>query len=221
MRTEDISIEVADGVSLDGEIVWPEGPVVGGLVFAHPHPLFGGNQLHPIVQTVTGDAAKVGWVALRFDFRGTGRSTGSHGKGIDEVLDIQAACTTLLEKLAEQVGISGASDPKHVPLVIGGYSFGGVMALRAEHPSVTHRLGVAAPVSAMPVSVGPKEPTLLLVPAHDQYTDVDAARSATTSWTNELTIDKIESADHFLNGFVGEVSRRTMAWLTAIVEPSS
>ncbi len=208
MRTEEVSIEVPDGVRLDGEIVWPDGPVVGGLVFAHPHPLFGGNRQHPIVQTITSDAAKLGLAALRFDFRGTGQSTGSHGKGIEEVLDIESACSALAALLADH-GADG------LPIVVGGYSFGGVMALRAQHPSITRRLGVAAPISVMPIAVAPHEPTLLLVPAHDQYTDVEAARSTTAGWPNELTIEKIESADHFLNGVVAEVSRRAMQWLVA------
>ncbi len=46
-------------------------------VVSHPHPLAGGDMDHPVVVALWRAAARAGLRALRYDFRGVGRSTGS------------------------------------------------------------------------------------------------------------------------------------------------
>lgn len=205
-RSQQTWIETADGCRLDADLVLPADEstaLQGGIVVAHPHPLYGGNRHHPIVGSLTTYATKLGWVSIRFDFRGTGRSTGEHGDGLSEVADMEAALGHLCTFL-----------PDDIPLVSAGYSFGAVMALRAKNPRVTHRVAVAAPLAMMADQAPPEEPTLLLVPTHDQYTSPEKAQALIESWPAATQLHPIEGADHFLSGFADYVSTRVFAWLT-------
>ena len=202
---EQIWIETVDGCRLDADVLRPSvAEPLGGIVVAHPHPLYGGNRMHPIVTSLSDAAAAAGYLALRFDFRGTGRSSGTHGKGIDEVNDMNAALAVLAGLL-----------PDDARLIAAGYSFGGAMALRANAQGITHRVGVAAPLAMLGPSVTPPEPTLLIVPRHDQYTNPEQAEVGVADWSSRPTIEIIESADHFLMGFSADVASRALAWLSS------
>ncbi len=200
---ERTTLHTSDGCQLDAVVTHPFGATVGAAVVAHPHPLYGGNQQHPIVRVLCSSLAEVGLLAVSFDFRGTGRSTGTHGGGEDELQDIDAAITYAHELVP------------HGCLAAAGYSFGGVVALRSAHPDITHRVGVAAPFTAKAQGAGPSEPTLLVVPRHDQYLPPDQVQIAVQSWSTAPTVLIVESADHFLQGFAQAVSGLVTTWLLA------
>ena len=199
---QQIWVETSDACRLEADLLQPEAGAVGGIVVAHPHPLYGGNRDHPIVTSLTDAAAAARYIALRFDFRGTRHSTGTHGRGLDEINDMDAA----LELVASMI-------PDGSPLIAAGYSFGGAMALSATDPRITHRVGVAAPLGMLAAGIAPTEPTLLIVPRHDQYTSPDDVAQVVRVWPNEPTVEVIEAADHFLLGFATEVAKRAIAWL--------
>ncbi|MEN9466579.1 MAG: hypothetical protein RL081_580, partial [Pseudomonadota bacterium] len=48
----------------------------GTAVIAHPHPLFGGTMDNKVVQTLARAFVLCGWRAVRFNFRGVGKSQG-------------------------------------------------------------------------------------------------------------------------------------------------
>lgn len=56
-------------------------------VIAHPHPVYGGNMHHKVVQTLARSFVQAGWRAVRFNARGVGKSQGSYDAGIGEVQD--------------------------------------------------------------------------------------------------------------------------------------
>ncbi len=201
---EQIWVETSDGCRLEADLLRPGASAIGGIVVAHPHPLYGGNRDHPIVTSLTDAASGAGYVALRFDFRGTGLSTGTHGKGLGEINDMDAA----LELVASMI-------PDGSPLIGAGYSFGGAMALSATDPRITHRIGVAAPLGMLAAATTPTEPTLLIVPRRDQYTSPDNVAQVVSVWPNEPTVEVIEAADHFLLGFATEVAKRAITWLAS------
>jgi uncharacterized protein len=64
-------------ITLEGRLT--VGAVPGGAVVTHPHPLFGGDMANNVVLTATRALAARGMSALRFNFRGVGRSTGAYG----------------------------------------------------------------------------------------------------------------------------------------------
>jgi len=89
-------------------------------VVCHPHPLMGGTMDNTIVVAVCRVLAARGWAALRFNFRGAGRSAGSFDEGCGETDDVAGAVGFLRAKA--EVDASR--------LAVVGYSFGAGVGLR-------------------------------------------------------------------------------------------
>ena len=53
----------------------------------HPHPAYGGNMNNKVVFTLFKAFTRLGWAALRFNFRGVGRSEGRFDRGEGELAD--------------------------------------------------------------------------------------------------------------------------------------
>ena len=102
-----------------------EEPVAGAAptrlaaVVCHPHPLFGGTMSNKVVHTVARALRAGGAATLRFNFRGVGASTGVHDGGPGETGDAIAAVSWARERWPG------------LPLVLGGFSFGAAIAIRA------------------------------------------------------------------------------------------
>jgi alpha/beta superfamily hydrolase len=92
----------------------------------HPHPRFGGTMHNHATYRLAKAVAARGGAALRFQFRGVGRSAGSYDRGEGEAEDAAAA----LEWLARE--------KPDLPLLSCGFSFGSWMAVLAgrDHPRV-------------------------------------------------------------------------------------
>jgi len=169
----------------------------GVVVVAHPHPLYGGDMWNPVVDAVCRAASNVGWTTLRFDFRGVGESSGRHGGGTEERLDVTAVIDH-----ADSVDRPGR-------IVLAGYSFGALTSLGVVHPRIERWVAVAPPlVDVDPPAADDPRPKTLLVPEHDQFCPPDRAERA-RSWPNS-GVEVLTGADHFLNG--------RLALVTAAVE---
>lgn len=92
----------------------------GGIVIAHPHPLYGGTMAQPVVYRVAQACREQGFASLRFNFRGVERSRGRYD-GTEEHRDVEAALAYLRGRL-------GTESTRRPPLGLAGYSFGSVMA---------------------------------------------------------------------------------------------
>jgi alpha/beta superfamily hydrolase len=67
---------------------WPVGAAVSGLAcVGHPHPLYGGTMDNKVAATIARTFSALGWLALRFNFRGVGASDGTHDAGHGETED--------------------------------------------------------------------------------------------------------------------------------------
>lgn len=112
--------------SLEGIYEKPSGIIHGGVVVAHPHPLYGGTMAQPVVYRVAKACRQRGLATLRFNFRGVGRSAGAYS-GLDEYRDVEAALAYLRTQLrGEDLTSNGVGVP--LPLGLAGYSFGSIMA---------------------------------------------------------------------------------------------
>ena len=60
-------------------------------VVCHPHPLFGGTLHNKVVYQAAKALDAQGGAVLRFNFRGTGLSEGTHDHGLGERDDVRAA----------------------------------------------------------------------------------------------------------------------------------
>ena len=99
---------------------WPKAnQCAPSVVFAHPHPLYGGTMHTKGVYRATKALAALGCAVLRFNFRGVGRSEGMFDNGVGELEDFRAA----LDAMAHLYPDSDAW--------AAGFSFGAWVALTA------------------------------------------------------------------------------------------
>jgi alpha/beta superfamily hydrolase len=183
------------GLSLEGR--WSPGTAPGGAVVTHPHPLFGGSMANNVVWTAVRAFAARGLAALRFNFRGVGRSTGTYGGGLEEVADVAAALEFLKSR---------APGPYYVV----GYSFGAAVAGRAllQGLAADGAIFIAPPIAFMDLGFLPRVPGLRLIAVGDRdelcplasLQTLLAERQAAPPGPPPPVIRIIEGADHFFGG---------------------
>jgi hypothetical protein len=84
----------------------------GIALIAHPHPLFGGTMDNKVVHTLARAFVALGYVAVRMNFRGVGRSAGSHDDGRGETDDMALLLQTMQQRYPG------------IPFALAGFSFG-------------------------------------------------------------------------------------------------
>lgn len=177
------------GVDLEGRLLL--GTSSGGVVITHPHPLYGGSMDNNVVWTARQAFAARGWSALRFNFRGVGRSTGAYGDGLAEVDDVAAALTFLTERAAG-------------PFFVIGYSFGAAVAARAMLAGLEADgvVLISPPVAFMEMDFLPRVPRLELIVAgdRDELCPLAALCASLSARQPEVKIAVITGADHFYGG---------------------
>lgn len=198
---ESVQLITADGHRLAADLDHPIGAPIAAAVVCHPHPRYGGNRHNPVIEALFEALPASAITALRFDFR----AVHDHGNG--ELLDVAAA----LDAVERAV-------PPDTPLVLVGYSFGAVMALRTDDRRVVACAAVAPPLGRMGV-LQPTRPTLVLIPRHDQYCPPEVAAPILADWP-VTQLEVIETADHFLVGHTRHVARAVTAWLIETVAGS-
>ena len=106
------------------------------VVFAHPHPQYGGTMHTKAVYQGTKGLTRIGCAVLRFNFRGVGGSEGTFDSGAGEMQDFIAALDYMAAKYPG------------VTLWAAGFSFGAWVALEvgATDDRVSVLIGVAPPV---------------------------------------------------------------------------
>jgi len=121
------------------------------VVFAHPHPQYGGTMHTKVVYQTAKALGRIGCAVLRFNFRGVGLSEGRYGDGSGEIDDFGAALDFMHQRYPSE------------RLWTGGFSFGSWVALTvgARDPRVSTLIGVAPPLTrydfeAVRVSTKPK-----------------------------------------------------------------
>ena len=150
-RQSTVEFTAADGAA--SSATWRGRPLpVMAAIICHPHPHVRRRPLQPRRRRRCSTALPPADIAaLRFDFRD------EFSGGAGERLDALAA----IDDIAAAV--------PGVPIVAFGYSFGALIALGLDDDRVT-ALGLVAPPLAMtPDVAAPTVPTLVLIPAHDQF----------------------------------------------------
>ena len=168
---------------------------------------------NPLVDHLFRALPASGIATLRYNFRGTGRSGGSHDDGKAEQLDAAAAFDAAVRLAAEHSGDGGAP-----AVVSAGWSFGGDVSLAANHDDLSAWIGIAAPLrivdpAAMSAAADPR-PKLLLVPEHDQFRSPAEAAEITEGWVN-TRLDVISGGDHFLMGHARVVGEKIASFVAA------
>lgn len=185
----------AGGLKLRGMYHAAASPVAGAVI-CHPHPLYGGSMDNNVVFAVAETLQATGHSTLRFNFRGVGRSEGTHGGGTAEIEDVRAA----IEFMREQSGGDTAA------IVLAGYSFGSWVAASAlaGDNSVSHLMLVAPPTSMFDYSAlmqdGEERARHFIVGERDQFCDREALQDLFDKLPEPKSMKVIPGADHFLFG---------------------
>ena len=173
---------------LEGVLAEPDAAPRGAAVVCHPHPQMGGDMENPVVATIAEALLGEGFLVVRFNFGGVGRSGGSYSGGPAEVDDVRHA----LDATASHV-------PSGLPTILAGYSFGAWAALRAADARIDRVIAVAPPLAFLDWEFlpGVAVPVDFVVGDRDPYCP-PARLAAATSPTRRA--ETIAGADHFFGG---------------------
>ncbi len=195
-----------EGLTLEGDFRAQVG-ARRAAVICHPHPQYGGDMDNPIVLALARAFQDAGFSSLRFNFRGVGGSQGAYGGGIGEVADLKAASGYLIDG-------GYASE-----LVLAGYSFGAMVALRGG-PSVAAAHGlvaIAPPLAFFDLGslAGCAQRKLFVVGDRDAYCDVARLTAQLSAVPEPKACHVLPGADHFFSGQEEMVCDALRAWVGA------
>ena len=186
-------------------------PVSGGgdqqlraaVVFAHPHPQYGGTMHTKAVYQGAKGLARIGCAVLRFNFRGVGRSAGEFDRGEGELADFSSAVDYMAARYPE------------ARLWSAGFSFGAWVALEAGavDPRVSALIGIAPPVATSASGMSYEFPNTLASTKAKFFVQGEADElcplEALWQFYGRLEEPKemvvIDGADHLFEGRTAEV----------------
>jgi alpha/beta superfamily hydrolase len=191
--TESVTIACGD-LTLEGCL---EGEPSGrGVVVTHPHPLYGGDMHNAVAVAIAEAYRQAGYLSLRFNFRGVGRSQGRHEEGRGEQADVLAALEWMQQRGCRRI-------------VLAGYSFGAwVNAMAASRAGWLQRLVlVSPPVAFIPFTgVAFLAPLKLVVTGGcDSFAPPARIRDLMPTWNPDADLAVIDAADHFYSGCLAQL----------------
>lgn len=191
----DTSVNFSCGnITLEGRL--KESAGTKGAVICHPHPLYGGNMDNPVVMTIARAFEQKKITTLRFNFRGTGSSTGMFDNGTGEQDDVRSALSFMAEK-----GYSS--------LFLAGYSFGARMnaAVVSEGCDIKDHIMVSPPAGFMSFDDITTMPDtgLIITGGNDDIAPPDTIKGHIERWGIAPRFEIIEGGDHFYSGSLDEL----------------
>jgi alpha/beta superfamily hydrolase len=177
----------------------PQSPVGIALV-AHPHPQQGGTLDNKVVQTLAKTFFALGYVSVRFNFRGVGASEGAFDQGEGETEDALAALAHARARFGESL-----------PIALAGFSFGSFVQTRVAKRISAERLVLVGPaVKRFAVDNVPADTIVI----HGEEDDV-VPLADVFAWARpqELPIVVFPGCGHFFHGRLSQLQRMvTMMW---------
>ena len=165
-------------------------------VVCHPHPLFGGTMHNKVVHTLARALRAGGAATVRFNFRGVGASEGTHDGGAGETGDALAAVRFARERWP---GLG---------LVLAGFSFGAVVAIRAAAAAGPLWLITVAPAVDR-VELGdaalPECDWLIVQGEADDVVDPAAVRNWQARHASRARLRMLPGVGHFFHGRLHEL----------------
>jgi uncharacterized protein len=184
----------------------PEAPYAA--LVCHPHPLHGGTMHNKVVYHAAKALNSFGLPVLRFNFRGTGLSEGTHDHGRGERDDIRAALDWLEREYSR-------------PIIFTGFSFGAATGLKTccADPRVVGLVALGTPLaveerlytySYLASCIKPK---LMISGDHDQFAPTENLREIFKLAAEPKEFVLVENADHFFEGKLPLMREAIMEWL--------
>lgn len=176
---------------LEGIAHRPDEPPRAIAVVAHPLPVMGGTMENKVVTTLAKVFVELGFVALRFNFRGTGNSAGTFDEGNGEVEDVLAVVRHARQEYGD------------LPLVLSGFSFGGYVQARAAQHLNPQRMVLVAP--AVGRFAMPHVPHNTLLIHGDQDEVIPLADALLWARAQQLPIVVLPGVEHYFHGRLHQI----------------
>jgi alpha/beta superfamily hydrolase len=178
----------------------------------HPHPLYGGTMHNKVVFHCMKALNGFGLPVLRFNFRGAGRSEGSHGQGRGEVDDVRAALQWLQAEFP-------------LPLIFAGFSFGAATGLRAAcpDPRVVALISLGTPVRIEGRGYDYRflrdcaKPKLFVSGGQDEFGPHEELQRVISRMAEPKRLALIDGADHFFHGHLAEMRQTVETWVKELL----
>lgn len=186
----------------------PKGAPKGVALVCHPHPLGGGTMHNKVVFRAAAGLNDAGLVALRFNFRGVGSSTGEHDDGRGEQEDIRDALDFLNEKYPEE------------PITFAGFSFGSrfgtEVAMNDER--VVRLISIGTPVDKYTdydFLENLRKPILFVHGDRDEFGSVESLNElvAKVSSVTDATVKVFQNCGHFFDEHLTQLKNTIHDWV--------
>ena len=156
-----------------------------------------------VVHTLARTLQEQGLATVRFNYRGVGQSQGSYDEGRGETDDALAVIAW------------GRARWPHAPLILAGFSFGSMVALRAAPSAQPARLITVAP-PVMRAEFGaieqPQCPWLIIQGEADEVVDYREVAAFAARFSPAPVLRLLPGVDHFFNGRLPELRQ-------AVIQP--
>ena len=171
----------------------PETAPRGIALIAHPHPLQGGTMDNKVAQTLAKTFASLGYVSVRFNFRGVAGSAGAFDDGAGETDDALAALA------------HAQADYPALPVVLARFSFGTFVQTRVAREVSAERMVLIAPAVARFDKAPVPADTIVI---HGEEDDV-VALADVFAWARpqQLPIVVFPGCGHFFHGRLPQLTK--------------
>jgi alpha/beta superfamily hydrolase len=187
--SEQVTFQTEDGLALRGVLHLTDRPHAPAIAVCHPHPQYGGDMYNSVVDAICDAALNRGIAALRFNFRGVGRSEGAYSNGVGEQKDARAA----LAYLAGRAEVNGER------IAFAGYSFGAAIALLTSEGAKIRALAcVSTPTEAFDLRPpAGRCPVLFVSGDSDEYSDPGKLQAVAGAIGDHASVVIVPGVDHF------------------------
>lgn len=164
-------------------------------IICHPHPLYGGTMYNKVVTAMVKAYQALGFMTVRFNFRGVGASTGEYSHGSGELEDLFAVMAFANTQLA------------NADIYLAGFSFGAYIAtLAADAKQVAHLVTIAPPVRNFVMQdLHPSCPWVLIQGDEDEIVTASEVYAFAESRKHPPKIIRFAKATHFFHGHLKEL----------------
>jgi alpha/beta superfamily hydrolase len=172
-------------------------------VICHPHPLHGGTLTNKVVHTLARTLQEAGVSTVRFNFRGVGASAGSFDEGVGETADAIAVVEWARKRWA------GAAP------WLGGFSFGGAVAIRAAGAVGAQRLITVSPAIGR-IEIGEVAvhcPWLIIQGDADDVVEPQSVLDWASRLNPAPAVTVLAGAGHFFHGRLHDLRNAVMSFL--------
>lgn len=201
MKTYRLRVKGQAG-AIETVIERPAGAPRGLALIAHPHPLHGGSLENKVVSMLARAALQSGYVAVRPNFRGVGKSEGEYDHGVGETEDMLAVAT------AVEPGFPGLA------WSLLGFSFGAYVQHRVAGHMPVKRLVMVGPAVGMYEFSPPPARADIVHGEADELIPLGIV--ADYAHRHSIPLHVVPGAGHFFHGRLLEVRARIAALLEAV-----